>query len=323
MARRRQQKGSKQAGEGQAPKAEELDHKPLAGLASLKEQLGKEAKTSRGAKVEAAMRRAASASPAASPASPAPRPAERPPLRPRGPVEMSAAELFASAVDGLTPADVERGKFAGKGPDTSHIRVKEERTLAPAEIAALAKPDDPFHDEIAYFEEIMGEGFVRPMTNHLFVKEPGASQQDLAERSHRQVAPAEAPSREAQLAELDRVGGPQLTPLQRQLLRDVRKAGERGDTLPMVNVRGLEREAAVSAVREVALATSLSGRPYMRVITGKGLQSEERPVLKRAVLDWALTLGEHVVLAWAPEVEADGSFGALIFQVRRQKRGRG
>lgn len=317
MSRRRQQKGSKQAGEEKAPKAEELDHKPLAGLASLKEKLGKEAKTSRSAKVEAAMRRAA-------PAAPAPRPAEaRPPVRPRGPVEMSAAELFASSVDGLTPADVERGKFAGKGPDTSHIRVKEERTLAPAEIAALAKPDDPFHDEIAYFEEIMGEGFVRPMTNHLFVKEPGASQQDLAERSHRQVVPAEAPSREAQLAELDRVGGPQLTPLQRQLLRDVRKAGERGDTLPMVNVRGLEREAAVSAVREVALATSLSGRPYMRVITGKGLQSEERPVLKRAVLDWALTLGEHVVLAWAPEVEADGSFGALIFQVRRQKRGRG
>ncbi|MEL6178933.1 MAG: hypothetical protein AAFS10_08260, partial [Myxococcota bacterium] len=57
-----------------------------------------------------------------------------------GVVEMSAEELFDKAIEELDPVKIHSGKYMGKGPDTQHVRIKEERMPAPAEIKAMGDP---------------------------------------------------------------------------------------------------------------------------------------------------------------------------------------
>ena len=52
---------------------------------------------------------------------------------------------------------------------------------------------------------------------------------------------------------------------------------------------------------------------YLRVITGKGVQSAGEPVLKRALVIWCMS---HDI-PWAPELLSDGSFGSFVIHVLR------
>ena len=55
----------------------------------------------------------------------------------------------------------------------------------------------------------------------------------------------------------------------------------------------------------------------VRVITGKGKQSEGEPVLKGAVESYFLSVGAPLVTAFAPEVTRDGDFGAYAVQLKK------
>jgi hypothetical protein len=57
------------------------------------------------------------------------------------------------------------------------------------------------------------------------------------------------------------------------------------------------------------------GRPFLRVITGKGLQSAAEPVLKVSLVQWCVAMS----FRFAPEVLQDGSFGSFIVHVPRSK----
>jgi len=235
------------------------------------------------------------------------------------PTEMTEEELFHASVAAIDNAELERGKYAGKGPDTRHIRVKEEARLSPAEVAALGAPADPYHDDVTLFEDLMRRDGVRAVEQNLFVVEASVELDTQRKMEVMMGEFAAQTPRHAILDELERPGGPSLGPAQRFLLKEIQKAVKAGAILPTTNVRGDTREVAILKVEQLCREAAVSSKPYVRVITGKGLNSEDKPVLKGAVVDWSMTAGDQLVHGWAPELLADGTFGSIILHVRRQR----
>lgn len=86
----------------------------------------------------------------------------------------------------------------------------------------------------------------------------------------------------------------------------------RGRNLPCVNLRRLEREPALRHLELFVAACREQRVRYVRVITGKGIESRAEPVLKRAVLGWCL----DARLTGVPELDEHGEWGALIVDLR-------
>lgn len=105
-----------------------------------------------------------------------------------------------------------------------------------------------------------------------------------------------------------------LTGAQRDLLRRARKQ----PLIPTLNIR-LQRYAdAMNELAAFVLQHRQQKTRFVRVITGKGKQSDGPAVLKPAVISWALALpGSGHVLAYAPETDRTGDFGMVIFELRR------
>jgi DNA-nicking Smr family endonuclease len=129
-----------------------------------------------------------------------------------------------------------------------------------------------------------------------------------------QAAPAPMPEdHEAELATLSRG--------QRQLLERARRQLSRDGTLPSLMLRGATREQALD--RMLAFLSVSDGAPetgLARIITGKGLRSNDDPVLKPMA---HRELERHPRVAeFAPEIGADGDFGAYIVRLKRRARDR-
>lgn len=97
-------------------------------------------------------------------------------------------------------------------------------------------------------------------------------------------------------------------------------ARARRGRLPTLRVRGLRREPALELVAAFVARERLAGARYLRIVTGKGLGSPGEPVLKEALAEWfASQAGEQHVVAWAPELDVDGEFGAIVVQLRARR----
>ena len=238
-------------------------------------------------------------------------------------VEMTEEELFAQAVADINPHQLHKGKFQGKGPDTRHVRLKEERRPAPQEIDALEEPEDPYHDEAAMFEEIMSMHGVNPLTNNTHVSDQGVDlnidelyrfkQQDYSKKNR---AERQEEAMELMLA----VEGPVLQSSQQKLLAAYRRHVSSGNRTPEVHLRGEGKASALRQLEFGVLQAGVRGDRFVRAITGKGLGSVGEPVLKRAVVEWCLGEGADLVVDYAPELLADGTYGSIVLIVRRRRR---
>lgn len=86
-----------------------------------------------------------------------------------------------------------------------------------------------------------------------------------------------------------------------------------GRVLATVNLRRLEREPAIAHLELFVQACRQQRARYVRVITGKGIESRAEPVIKRAVLHWC----RERALGCAPELDVHGEWGALIIELGR------
>ena len=116
------------------------------------------------------------------------------------------------------------------------------------------------------------------------------------------------------------VDRPELSAAQAELLRRASKT-----RLAELNLRHLGREAALRHLELFVRVCEIEGSTLCRVITGKGVFSASDPVLKRVVLEWCVARpprrsGGERVLAWAPEPDQHGEWGALILHLRRPRR---
>lgn len=101
---------------------------------------------------------------------------------------------------------------------------------------------------------------------------------------------------------------------ERELLADAARRPE----VPTLRLRGMRRAPALEALADQVARARDRGLAYLRVITGKGVDSPGAPILKEAVIAWCSGDGALAVAAWAPERDRFGEYGSLLLRLRRR-----
>ncbi len=228
-------------------------------------------------------------------------------------VEMTDEELFEAALNELDPIKIDRGKYGGRGPVTNHVQEPAPQPQTPQ------KPADPYADTDRAFEMEFMYGEIKPMEQKYFVPEAGgAVDVNKMYALSRQEAQAKAErSRAEAMEDVVQEGGPELTDDQRKLLLECKRQREQNN-LPSTNLRGMSRDVALSALESAVKYAQTHKLRYIRVVTGKGLQSAAEPVLKVALVQWCTAMEVRYV----PEILPDGSFGSFVLHIPRSRLGR-
>lgn len=106
--------------------------------------------------------------------------------------------------------------------------------------------------------------------------------------------------------ELKPLGGNRLRLLKRGVIRLDRQ----------LDLHGLTRDEALSALGRFLHSARLAGEKAVLVITGKGMHSNEGPVLNQAVAAWLREQGRGSVSEYAPAPRELGGSGAFVVFLR-------
>jgi DNA-nicking Smr family endonuclease len=196
------------------------------------------------------------------------------------------------------------GKFEGRGTTLpEHIEIIDDSA---AELeATLPSGEALSRDEREFLDAVGG---VRPL-----------QQQALHHRMERVRAQAFTRVRWFSADELTHARAvdlhePELTAEHREVLRRARLA-----PMAVLNLRHDRRDEALRRLAVFVRDHQRDEVRYVRVITGKGRQSEGDPVLKPAVVAWASGTGRPWVARWAPETDCSGQWGSVVLQLRARR----
>ncbi|AWV90894.1 Smr/MutS family protein [Bradymonas sediminis] len=253
---------------------------------------------------------------------------------------LTDAELFKMSVQGIAPEDIYRGKFAGEGPKLPPPQ--EDRAPAPTPTKPAGKLTKrqrrQAEEDARLAEEYAREAVGQAREMRLFEKTVGKvdkvmrsdkyrlpSEPDPVKDAERRTAPAvySSESPESLITPplpksgegLHKVGA--FDPAQRDLY-DRYKKRSRQHEVPELNVRG---DVVEDALRQVELFVHLQckeKRRFVRIIHGRGLQSDGLPVLKPAILHWLEGPGFRYVRGYVPERNSAGDYGSLIVELERE-----
>lgn len=237
---------------------------------------------------------------------------------------MSDEELFADAVDQLSPQDLYRGKYFGSSD-----------VPQPAEGPSLADyTEDGAGAEAgvatAHEHEVLDEGEAREQLKDLQNKRMmeqalGGVDKKVNSSKYRTKQPKVRPYSSEPNEELNTEpipkSGPGLTdvelqPAQAELMKRFAKR-RREHQIPELNLRGDTLDDALRRLELFSHECWKNESGFMRIIHGKGNQSEGDPVLKPAVLRWLEGPGFRYVRGVAPEVKRAGNYGALVVELAR------
>lgn len=155
---------------------------------------------------------------------------------------------------------------------------------------------------MAFEQEMRRSGVERIGSRRIeMIPRPSMARENIA-----QVRKAHAPETDDAPAALDGNA--------KKLLERARKQERQHGPLPAVTLRGLSQDAAIERLRDFLETQSLGGVKLVRVITGKGKQSDGEPVLKHLAPKFFESRSE--VSLYAPELGRDGEFGAFVVQLR-------
>ncbi|HXE95010.1 MAG TPA: Smr/MutS family protein [Dongiaceae bacterium] len=107
----------------------------------------------------------------------------------------------------------------------------------------------------------------------------------------------------------------ELQPLTGNRLRQVKRGIVSIDY--QLDLHGLTREEALEALPRFLHAAQKKGQKAVLVITGKGNNSPEEPVLNQAVASWLRNAGRAMVLEFAPAPREMGGSGAYVVFLRQ------
>jgi DNA-nicking Smr family endonuclease len=257
---------------------------------------------------------------------------------------LSAAELFAFAVEqlprDLRPYDLKfgSGSEAPRLPDIDDAADQKAAALTqqpaaapahltPAQRAALREATR-LRELQAAFDQEMNDAGVRRVSPSKRADLQTPTIPSVADLLAKPIEPARPSLSRGALAAPDLLDQlhdptdpanalaipPNFTHTQRRLLE---RAQRRDGSIPEVSLRGLTLAEAMPALQTFLAEQRAAGARTVRVITGKGHQSEGAPVLKGAVEGFLLGAGAHLITAFAPEITRDGDYGAFAVQLRR------
>lgn len=215
------------------------------------------------------------------------------------------AEMMEEAFDSIgSDAAVHANKFDGSGYGVGEdveivddLSMKEE-LASPRTIHGEVELSD---DDMLFFE-MMAADDVRPGENSRIAPTHGRGDIPDAAKWH-------SVGELRTLSEKDLLE-PTLTHEQRARLKRSRK-----HRMSVINIRQSRREEALAEVKAFVAAAYRREIPYVRIITGKGNQSEGLPVLKRAVIEWVEQYASIQVRGWAPETDRGGNYGSVVLEI--------
>lgn len=231
---------------------------------------------------------------------------------------MTDRELFQNAVDNLDPSEIYAGKFQGRPASD----LPEEPTSDTSEPGNPA--DDKGIDEAhtrqqaqqlrdaALFEKMVDS--VEPLDDRDKYRH-----RDRRRRSHRRVddPPDASEHLRTPLLATSGEGLNYVSPLD-DSQRDLIQRYERRETsrdVPVLNLRGKTRRNARRLLADFVARHSEREAKFLRIITGRGLQSKTDPVIKPTVLQWLHGPGLNFVRGYAPERTHTGDYGSLIVEL--------
>jgi DNA-nicking Smr family endonuclease len=86
-----------------------------------------------------------------------------------------------------------------------------------------------------------------------------------------------------------------------------------------LDLHGFIKEDALGRLEGFLFSAAAGGRQAVLVITGKGINSPEGPVLQRAVAEWLRTKGRGIVVEFHPAPRDRGGSGAFVVFLRSRK----
>lgn len=242
---------------------------------------------------------------------------------------LDAEALFAHAVDTIQPKDLFAGKYHGSVRDLPRAKQK------PAPFMPGDAPTHPNAPKMSKAERRAQEERSRAeladlREELLFTRAVGGfdevfSNQDkyhrqkprtYKEREERTSYSSEAP--EGLITPSMPKSGdglhhvPSLNGAQRELLNQARSWAAKHH-MEALNVRGDGVEDALRQVELFFHQQWKDGARYVRIVHGRGLQSEEGiPVLKPSILHWLEGPGFRYVRGYAPELTKDNDYGSVL-----------
>ena len=303
MGKKKRKKGGRGAGRPEKDTSNEFGNRPFEkGLAGLSRKKRKSERDER-AELEAERRRRKALVEEAAAASRDIVGAKD--LRLGNDVEMSDEDLFKAAISDLDARKIHSGKYGGLGPVAKHVK---------APVSAPEAEADPYSTGQALFAAEFMKGEIVPMEKRYHVPEPGAG---IDVSKLYKLKADEAVSQETREEAVQRViSGAALSRDQRELVAAAKRSSR---PIEEINLRQMPRQQALSDLEAAVDAVRRKDLSYLRVITGKGLQSVGEPVLKVLLVEWCLVMS----LPFAPEVLPDGGFGSFIVRVPRGKAHKG
>lgn len=247
---------------------------------------------------------------------------------------LSDAELFQKSLEEIKPEDFYRGKFVGEAPvfepEPGDDARRGERRAAQDERDECAGDAMSAADEADAREAVQQVraqrlferevGAVAPLADGKKYRQPGA--RDPAEDVARRIAYRSEPPESLNTPPLAKSGeglnqvGP-LVAAQKELYERYKKRERRHEVFEL-NVRGDSVEDALRNVELFVHKNWKEDRHFVRIIHGRGLQSDGEPVLKPAILHWLEGPGFRYVRGYVPEVTDSGDYGSLIVELERK-----
>lgn len=253
---------------------------------------------------------------------------------------LSDAELFEKSIREMAPEDVYRGKFAGEGPklppskeDVAEARAKS--APKPSQEQTHQSEADPRIAQAA--EESAREAVGEAREMRLFEKTVGRVDKVVRGDKYRRPPmpdPTEDAARRTGHAAFSSDSPESLTtpPLpksgeglnqvgafdaaQRDLHARYKKRARQHE-VSEINIRGDSVEDALRQVELFVHQQCKEKRRFLRIIHGRGLQSNGDPVLKPAILHWLEGPGFRYVRGYVPERNSAGDYGSLIVELER------
>jgi DNA-nicking Smr family endonuclease len=225
-------------------------------------------------------------------------------------------ELFEAAVEELSPGDIYRGKYFGQ----SDVPESDD---GPS-IADFMQDEDPPSD--APLDEEQARENLKNLQNQRMLEHALGGVDKLVDSSkYRKKEPrgySSEPNDELNTEPLPKSGeglhDVELQPLQKELLKRYNKRMRSSD-VPELNLRGDTLDDALRRLELFCHDCWKRETGFVRVIHGKGKQSDGEPVIKPAVLNWLEGPGFRYVRGYAPEVKRAGNYGSIIVELARKK----
>jgi DNA-nicking Smr family endonuclease len=243
---------------------------------------------------------------------------------------MSDSQLFERALGAIRPESIYAGKYRGEVEGLpAPVMRGERRGPSKAERAMQAAEEEAAREAIqklrerSFFERMVGRVTrveeadkyhvaPTPTVESLLAKRDDGPRPYSTEHPDSLLTPPMPKSGDG----LHRVEA--LDPSQSGLLKRFKLWAKR-EAVEVLNVRGDSVEDALRQVELFFHKHWKAGVRYVRVIHGRGINSEDQlPVLKPAVLTWLEGPGTRYIRGYAPELNTAGDYGSVIVQLKQR-----